>query len=179
MTRLTLSLPPGYAPVPGADRTPATSSLFGDGVDAAAVDALLDALAVASAARGVVTSGVLALDGTSTAWLTVAVTTLEGEAPDVGRTVQGVADLLRERYPAADVRTVALPAGPAVRVEQRGHLSPPGGEGELVDVRHLLPSPGGRDVVTLVLQGRGTDPVLLGDAADRLARGLRFGDGDT
>lgn len=179
MTRLALSLPAGYAPVPGSDRTAATSSLSGDVADAAAVDALLDALAVASAARGVVTSGALALDGTTTAWLTVTVTPLEGEAPDVGRTVPGVVDLLRERYPAADVRAVALPAGPAVRIEQRGHLRPPGGEGGLSDVRHLLPSPGGRDVVTLVLQGRGADAVLLGDAADRFARGLRFGDGDT
>lgn len=162
MTRLALSLPPGYAPVPGGDPTGG--------------DAVPDASA-APAARGVVTTGALALDGSTTAWLTVTVTGLAGVPPDGGRLVDDIVDVLRARYPAADVRPVVLPAGPAVRTEQRGHLDLPGGRVEVTDVRHLLPVPGGREVVTVVLQGGDVDPMLLGAVADRTARGLRLGDG--
>lgn len=155
MTRLALSLPPGYVPAPGPAPAPATTP----------------------AAPGVVTAGALALDGSTTAWLTVTVTAMVGAPPDGGRIDDGIVEVLRTRYPAADVRPVALPAGPAVRIEQRGRLDLPGGRVEVTDVRHLLPVPGGRDVVTVALRGGDVDPGLLGDAADRTARGLRVEDG--
>jgi hypothetical protein len=137
---------------------------------------VLDALA-ARTARGVVTAGVLALDASTTAWLTVAVTALDGVPPAAGRIVDGIVEVLRTRYPAADVRPVVLPAGPAVRTEQRGRLDLAAGRVEVTDVRHLVPLPGGREVVTLVLQAGDADPVLLGETADRAARGLLIEDG--
>ena len=176
MTRVRLSLPPGYAPVPGVDRAAPTSARSRDG-DPNHPDVVLDALAATREARGVVTAGVLALDASTTAWLTVAVTALAGTPPGAGRIVNGIVDVLRTRYPAVDVRPVVLPAGPAVRAEQRGRLDLPGGRVEVTDVRHLVPLPGGREVVTLVLQAGDADPVLLGETADRAARGLRLEDG--
>jgi hypothetical protein len=175
VTRLALSLPPGYAPVPATEGEREALRATAPPAGRARLDAGLDALAAASAARGVVTTGALALDGSTTGWLAVAVTGLPGGPVDGERLVPGLADLLRTRYPAADVRPVVLAAGPAVRVEQHGHLELPGGRVGLVDVRHLLPTSGGREVVSAALQALDADPGLVGRTADRIAAGLRLG----
>lgn len=177
MTRLALALPPGYAalPGPGADRTAMHSVFAANGSDPAELDPVLDALAAESAHRGVVTSGALALDGSATAWLTVTVTALPGGPVDAD-VVPGMIELLRTRHPAAEVREVPLPAGPAVRVEQRGSLELPGGRVDLVDVRHLLPLSGGEAVVTVAVQATDVDAELVGSAAGSIARGLRIGE---